>query len=364
MSDEIHSLLMETAARGKLSAVKILVENRGADPGFSTADGGTPLMAAIHNGHLDVVRYLIEEHDVPQLMTTAKGIPVSALCKAAGWGHVHIVEYLVKKQGEQIIHESDANDPVPVTFAAAMSGNAEMVRYLVGRNCSVHCTSSDGDTPLHWAAKTQADGADVVAYLIDECSCDPLHPDRIGRNSIHLACQFGCINNVKYLVETKNCDPLRAYTGHRSSLHLACQENQLNIVKYVVGERKLDPKQAESVIGHPCHTAVLEGHLAIVKYFIENGHCEPTDISNIGTSLACTSILKDKVEVLAYLIDKGGFDLMNMDPQSLLEVAHQYHSVKCTEYLMQHPHVNSHTDGHALSQLTSEQDMSLLSQGQ
>ena len=364
MSDEIHSSLMQTAARGKLISVKILVEYRGADPGFSTAGGDTPLMAAMRNGHLDVVRYLIEEHDVPQIMSTTNGIPVSALCVAARWGHVHIVDYLVKKQGERIIHESDANDPVPVTLAAAMSGNAEMVRYLVGRNCSVHCTDNNGHTPLHWAAGTQADGADVVAYLIDECSCDPLHPDRIGRNSIHLACQFGCINNVKYLVETKNCDPLRAYTYDRSSLHLACQENQLNIVKYVVEERKLDPKQAESVAGHPCHTAAHQGHLAIVKYFIENGHCEPTDISNVGTSLALSSIIKDKVEVLAYLIDKGGVDLMNMDSQSLLEVAHQYHSVKCAEYLMQHPHVNSHTDGHTLSQLTSEQDMSLFSQGQ
>lgn len=110
--------------------------------------------------------------------TSAGGSPLPAVYKTAFMGHVHIVEYLVNKQGEQILHEPDAQLNDPVIFTAALSGNAEMVRYLVSKNCNVHCKNNDGDTPLHWAAQSFFNRADAAAYLVDECGCDPLYPDR------------------------------------------------------------------------------------------------------------------------------------------------------------------------------------------
>ena len=53
--------LHEAAGCGHLEMVRYLVEEAGADPRLRSAQGLTPLELATVNGHLEVVRYLIEE---------------------------------------------------------------------------------------------------------------------------------------------------------------------------------------------------------------------------------------------------------------------------------------------------------------
>ena len=275
MSDRMDNAenltLLLFAREGKLDALKLRIERNGADANFTMPNGDGLLQAVILRGHLEMVKYLIEEHNVPiRSVTQINGEDSSAVFLAAAEGHLHIVKYLVDTKGEDIIHETWSS--CTIVFAAAVSGNIELLQYFVGKKCSVQCTDNEGATPLHFAAGSPADRADVVAYLIDECGCDPLHPDNDGNTSLHAACREGCINIVKYLVEMKNCDPLRAYAHKRSPLHVACACKHIHVVKYIVEERKMDARKAESlVMSHPCCAAAFEGCLEIVKYFIEKG---------------------------------------------------------------------------------------------
>ena len=330
MNNEIHNnKLLQMALEGKLDVVKILIEKKGVDASHFSAGGSSALMEASYGGHLPVVKYLIEKHAVPTSTTDENGITRRALFVAALEGYMHIITYLVEKMGEGIMHELCHG--ISAVFPAAASGNAEVVRYFVDKNCSLRCTDSDLD-PIHFAALCPADREDAIAYLIDECGCDPLRADSKGLNSLHMACQQGRINIVKYLVEKKNCDPLQAYTYEASPPHVACQYNNLHVVKYIVEERKMDPKQAQALVGHPCHTAAMKGCLRFVKYFIENGYCEVTDISNVGISLAQMSISGNHIEILKYLIEERGLDPKCIDyaGRTLLQYAQECGQKKCT----------------------------------
>ena len=254
-----------------------------------------------------MVKYLIEERNVPiRSVAQLMGEDTSAVYLAAMYGHLHIVKYLVDTRGEDVLHETCTGRTI--VFAAAQSGSVELLQYFVGKKCSVQCTDGIGATPLHFAAGSSADRADAVAYLIDECGCDPLHPDNDGNTPLHVACLQGRINIVKYLVEMKNCDPLRAYTHKNSSLHMACACKHIHVVKYIVEERKMDARKAEfTIIGHPYCAAAHEGCLEIVKYFIENGHFELTDVNDGELSITYLVMMGDNIEILKYLIEERGF---------------------------------------------------------
>ena len=362
MSDRMDNAenltLLLFATEGKLDALKLRIERKGADANFTMPNGDGLLQAAIRRGHLEMVKYLIEEHNVPiRSVTRIKGEDASAVYLAALCGHLHIVEYLVDTKGEDIIHETWSS--YTIVFAAALSGNIELLQYFVGKKCSVQCTDNEGATPLHFAAGSPADRVDVVAYLIDECGCDPLHPDNDGNTSLHMACLKGCINIVKYLVEVKNCDPLRAYAHDRSPLHVACSHNHIHVVKYIVEERKMDVRKAESIliIGHPCCIAAHEGCLEIVKYFIEKGHFELTDVNDCGFSIAYMAMLGDKIEILKYLIEERGFDPMTADQTgcTLLQHAERGDQVagKCSAYLLNT--YSKDADGNVLHKRTAEE---------
>lgn len=354
---DTNTMLFKMAASGKLDAVQILIENSGAEPSFTDCPHGCPpLFAAIQGGHLDVVKYLIEEHDVPTSATLTSGETsgtVTAVSKAAYHGQLHIVKYLVDKK-EDIIHESYACEDDPVIMAAACSGNAEVVQYFVDKKCSVHYANSSGCTPLHYAARSPYDRVDAVAYLIDECGCDPLCPSNSGENSLHYACRHGCVNIVRYLVERKNIDPLRAYKGKSSPLHAASRANHLNVVQYITEERKMDPRKAQALIeGHPCFSAAYDGCLGIVQHFIENKHFELTDSGNFGYNIAEVSILGDNVDVLKYLIEEKGFDPLNMQ-HAVLQHAREHGEGKCAKYLMQHTHVKAYSEGNFSPEVAPE----------
>ena len=355
MDNVENIILYALAGQGRLDAVKLRIEKNGADPTFTTPDGSSVLHAALQGGHLEVVKYLIDERNVSiGSVTEVMGVGIPALFAAARYGHLHIVKYLVEIKGEDVLHEICGG--YTVVFAAAVSGNVELLQYFVSKNCSMKCTDDTGETPLHHAARSPADRADAVAYLIDECGCDPLNPTNHGSTSLHVACQEGRINIVKYLVEMKNCDPLQAYAHNRSPLHLACATDHIHVVKYIVDERKMDPRNAQSILGHPCFVAAFHGCRRVVKYFIENGHLELTEICILGENIAQIAMLGDKIEILKYLIEERGFDPMTVDlkGRTLLQHAQEISHMagKCYEYLKNTYSKNA--DHHVLPQFPPE----------
>ena len=111
-------------------------------------DGWTPLLWSAGGGHLQVVRYLIEEqHCNPKYVDKDGETPLH--CSAAG-GHLQVVRYLIEEQ-----------------------------------HCNPKCVDKDGWTPLHYGSAYGQVG--VVKYLLVVHHCDPSSKTKDGSTPLDLA---------------------------------------------------------------------------------------------------------------------------------------------------------------------------------
>ncbi|XP_064389177.1 uncharacterized protein LOC135337211 [Halichondria panicea] len=165
--------LLNAAENGNVSKVKSLLA-RGANPNHPEC---YPLHTACRNGHLEIVKALVEAGADTE--------------KWNDWGM----------------------SPVG---CAAMKGHKEVLVYLIRDcKCSAYTRDQNNDTPLHDACQYGHLG--VVQYLVEEAHCDINLRNNFNQTVLHTACHYlliidtiwtlsGKLAVVKYLVEKANCD--------------------------------------------------------------------------------------------------------------------------------------------------------------
>ena len=84
--------IIQAAFEGDLSKVEQLIAV-GADPGVSYQDGRTALMATSYNGHLDIVKRLLQDERVDPAAVDISGF--TALMDASANGHLDVVKLLL-----------------------------------------------------------------------------------------------------------------------------------------------------------------------------------------------------------------------------------------------------------------------------
>ncbi len=175
-----NEYLMNGSGKGKLDHV-IISLNIGANIHVNNDDA---LRSASMNGHLGVVKYLIElKPDGANIHADDDG----ALRLASMNGHIKVIKYLVGLGVN--IH---TYDDLALRWAS-MNGHIEVVKYLVGLGADIHAGE---DAALRYSSRNGH--LDVVKYLVE------LKPD--GANihagddfALRSARQHGQIEVVKYL---------------------------------------------------------------------------------------------------------------------------------------------------------------------
>lgn len=207
-----YTYLVVAILEGHLEVVKLLLE-RGADVHHRVA-GLPPFIHAIKNDqHTLQIMQLLLDHGANPKVELGRSL-MNALHFAAMDGVVDAVDFLLGK--ELVDVDITCTHGRTALILAAEKGHLTIVKVLIAKGADLKKRSSNGGTALHWAAMYN-DNTETVGYLlqqgieIDDC-------DSEGRNPLSLATALGQISTIKFLlsqgadinkmgVSPKDCTP-------------------------------------------------------------------------------------------------------------------------------------------------------------
>ena len=182
----VIKLISYYAKRGNIELVKLLTE-KGADINVKDGMGYTPLYWACEEGHLEVVKLLIQQE---------VGVPINInplLRLAARGGHTQLVKLLIGKGADVNARNRDGNTSL---HWAAEKGHIEVVKLLLEKGANVNVQDIHGRTPLYWAAQY---GYTEIVKLLLEKEADVNAKDNDGKTPLHSAALKGHSEVVKLL---------------------------------------------------------------------------------------------------------------------------------------------------------------------
>ena len=278
-------------------------------------EGGFPSTAfhcACHFGHLDIVKYFVEERNCN--LKCKNGDGDHPLHDAVRRGNLNIVKYLIEERGANPM--CTGKDNANVLHYACMSGNLDMLKYIEEKCPTLSCDDADlrGTTPLLLAA--QSTTPDVLKYLLNKKQYKEKGRDHHDAHLLLVAAAKDSLEIVKYLIQEQEFDPEGANEVGRTPLYIACMKNSVNVVKFLIEEMGVNTS-CQSIDGNsPVHTAVKNGSLDVVKYLFEGKHCDLNCYDSNGFNLLHSAASAGNLNIVKYLIRDQGCDPRCLDSKS------------------------------------------------
>uniref|UniRef100_A0A1X7T5Z1 SPX domain-containing protein n=1 Tax=Amphimedon queenslandica TaxID=400682 RepID=A0A1X7T5Z1_AMPQE len=328
------------ASKGLLDILKCIVMNINGhimDKHCCDTNGRTVLHCAVK--HIDVVKYLINECNCDIMVTDKDG--VSFLHYVARKGLLDVLKCMVMNINGHIMDEQYRDTNGRTVLHCAVK-HINVVKYLINEcNCDIMVTDKDGAPFLHYVASERlldvlkcmvmninghimdeqyrdtngrtilhcaVKHIDVVKYLINECSCDIMTPDKDGNTILHDVANKKLLTVFKYLINTHHYPMTTKNSGQIGAV------KHVDVVKYLIKECNCDIMTTDKD-GIPfLHYVAREGLLDVLKCMVMNinGHImdEQYRDTNGRTVLHCAV---KHIDVVKYLINECNCDIMVTD---------------------------------------------------
>lgn len=315
---------------GKLPLVRYLVEECGADVNARDCSGRTPFLLAlgqaqldvaqylavhgadvtvcdkdkcgaifygIYSGNTEVLRYLIEESDVPTNMVSKSFL--NPLHVAAKHGNIFVAEYLLSggKEIPAVIDRSCATALGEIPYGddlmcdegklgmrsiwcadLNMDGQIpEERRTEDQKRCEVmtavfkqmlHESNVFLQTPLHYAIKYRQP---AMAECLIQYGADVNDQDVCGRTPLFYAVITKQINLVKYLVEHGAKVDLKDRNG-KTPLHYATEKQYFDVALYLVEDGGASFEVPDNTGKSPWNIAQEQGSFVFSDYYAMKSH--------------------------------------------------------------------------------------------
>jgi len=285
------TVLQSAAFQGRIGILKFLLQQAGEEKLVleGTADS---LRLAAKNNQLSVVVELLDHPGVN--IDAADTGQRTSLIFAAREGHIEVVKYLLEKNAA--VNHPDKYGQTPLVWASA-EGKPDVVSILLEASADIEAEDNDGQTPLIWAS---SEGRSQVVEILLEYNANikcidaefgrtPLMravmenhtetmimlveynakletSDNDGRTAFMLASEFANERTVLALLELNADIEARDKEGN-SALVLACKRGALDAVQMLL--RAGSDLSAEDKYGWTSLMwAAKRGHVSIVDYLI------------------------------------------------------------------------------------------------
>ena len=127
---------------------------------------GQPFLAAAAAGHLEVVKYIVENHD-DKNPNTYESSKITPLHCAAREDKLDVVKYIMSNVSD--MNPKDEFGQTPLHYAASR-GNLDVVKYIMDKVEDKSPIDSYGNIPFHMAAISRQ--SCVYKYIIERLDAD------------------------------------------------------------------------------------------------------------------------------------------------------------------------------------------------
>ncbi|MDE2737192.1 MAG: ankyrin repeat domain-containing protein [Gemmatimonadota bacterium] len=287
----------ERVRAGDVSAVRLFIA-AGMDIHVRDDDGTTALNVAALEGHVEVVRILVEQWIAEAGAQTQDADGRTVLMWAASGGDVEMVRLLLENGAN--IHAQDA-DSTTVLMWAASGGGMEVVHLLLENGAYINAQDKYGYTALTWAAG--AGQVEVVRLLLTN-GADVHAQNNSGITALMLAARAGQVEVVRLLLDNGADINAQDDLFDRTVLMWAARGGDVEVVRLLL-DNGADLHAQDDLHGRTALAwAAFGGHVEVVRFLLENG----TDINaqNVsGRTALMYATLEGDVEVVRFLLDNG-----------------------------------------------------------
>ena len=222
--------------------------------------GMTPLHYAAGNGHLEVVRLLLERNAevnaqdnrgfTPYLFASRHEVP-------------DIFQLLLDHNGNEHVHDNEGKTPL---HYSAYFGYLDAARFLLGRNADINARDANGLTPLLCASASLHNVTSVLELLLDHDADEHVRDDT-GSTPLHYAAANNSFNCAQLLL--KRGVDVNARNDHGfTALAFASTNGHSKIVQSLL-DQNTDVHVRDNSGNTALHMSVARGQVEVAQLLLE-----------------------------------------------------------------------------------------------
>ena len=292
---------------------------------------GTPLHAAVYDGHIEVAQSLFA-HGADINSRSARLF--TPLHFASGKGHLTLVKWLLNHGAD--VNSQDAEGHIPLHYSAG-NGHLDVCRILLEHGAVANTRGNTGSTPFLEASKQGH--TDIIWLLLDHNPDVNVRDteDRWEDTPLHHAADFGLLKVAQRLLEL-NAE-VNSRGGHNSTPLLLASENGHPDVVRLLLNYNADVCPQDNDGDTALHEAAGCGHLEITRMLLERGaevNCQNND-GNTPLLRAAGDGNGGNSEIVRLLLDHGAdVHVPNREGQTASELASDRERYEIVRLLSQH----------------------------
>ncbi|UJR29788.1 hypothetical protein I4U23_017334 [Adineta vaga] len=286
INENIHEEFVKASANNNLKRIKQLVKYSNVDINCIFA-GHTPLQAAAQNGHIEIVRFLLQ----CQVNLEIEDKDGDRAIHHATFGNQPDILDLLIKTGVDLNSRNKRRQTA--LHIGVCKGYLNICKILLLNGVHHGIQDCQGDTPLHDAITNKHD---ELIHLLLEYNVDISIRNKHGFNSIHHSALCGNLTAMEFIL------------------------SKIQNRQWLVNERKDDGFTA-------LHLATLNGHFNIVELLLNKGNASINEQNlNLQTALHL-AVNRQDLQIVNFLChNNANVNLIDKDGDTCLHEALRHHS--------------------------------------